>query len=150
MAKGKKTTIRVSERMKAIEDNPELIKELSDEEIAKGRLKAADGTFKGRPPAYTSTRFARIMRDEQIRRWEEKVAETLQPSLKVLHEIAQGTAKSPTKVPADARMKAAIYLIERVVGKVPEQTEMKVEMKPWQEGLEGLVYDPNDKKDEAS
>lgn len=147
MAKGVSKRIRVSERMKAIEDNPDLIHELDDDEIAKGRLKAADGTFKGRPPAYVSAKFARILREEQIRRWNIAVAETLQPSMKVLHDIAQG--KISGRVPADARMKAAIYLIERTVGKVPEKTEMQVEVKPWQDNIEGLLYEP-DKKEEAS
>lgn len=146
MAKGKKHSVRISERMEFLVENPEEFKKLSNEEIVKGRLKSIDGTFKGRPPAYVPQKFADLMRREQIRRWEEKVAETLQPSLEVLHDIAQG--KIQGRVPADARMKSAIYLIERTVGKVPEKTEMQVELKPWQDNLEGLVYD--DKKDEAS
>jgi hypothetical protein len=147
MAKGKLTKVRISERMKDLVDHPEKFAELSDDEVYRGRLKAEDGTFKGRPPAYTPTKFNQLMRQELIRRWEMEVAKTLKPSLEVLHDIANG--KITGRVPADARMKSAIYLIERTVGKVPEKTEMQVELKPWQEGIEGLLYDPN-KKEEAS
>ena len=148
MGKGVKKRIRVSERMLALEKGELDWSELTDEEVSRGRLAAADGSFKGRPPSFVSRKFAEGMRAEQIRRWNIKVAETLTPSLEVLHDISQG--KITGRVPADARMKAAIYLIERTVGKVPEKTEMQVELKPWQDGIEELVYDPADKKDEAS
>jgi hypothetical protein len=148
MAKGKRKSIRVSERMIALEKGEIGWEELSDEEVSRGRLAAADGTFKGRPPSFVSRKFAEGMRAEQIRRWNIAVAETLTPSLKVLKDISEG--KISGRVPADARMKSAIYLIERTVGKVPEKTEMQVEVKPWQDGIEKLVYDPEDKKDEAS
>lgn len=140
----KKIKVSIPERMQAILDNPQLVIELTDEEVQKGKLRDKNGEFRGRPMPVVPTKFYHILRAEQIRRWEIKVAETLQPSLEVLHDISQG--KITGRVPADARMKAAIYLIERTVGKVPEKTEMHVEMKPWQDGIEGLLYDPNKEK----
>lgn len=146
---GKKTNhrVRVSDRMKDLVANPEKFEQLSDEEVYRGQLYSSDGSFKGRPPAYVPAKFSQLMRRELIRRWEAEVAKTLQPSLEVLRDIAKGQISG--RVPADARMKSAIYLIERTVGKVPEKTEMQVEVKKWEEDLGSLLYDP-DKKDEAS
>jgi hypothetical protein len=52
------------------------------------------------------------------------------------------------RLPADARYKSAVYLIERAAGKVPEKTEMKLEVAKWEEDIEGLLFDPDapDKK----
>lgn len=136
--------ITVSERMQYLMDHPDAFRDLDDEEVSKGRLKDKNGGFSGRPPKAVPLKFHDMMRQELIRRWNIKVAETLEPSLKVLHEISQG--KISGRVPADARMKSAIYLIERTVGKVPEKSEMQVELKPWQDGIEGLLYEAPDKE----
>lgn len=143
----KQIKVSLSERMQAIMDNPELIKECDDEEISKGKLRDKNGGFKGRPMPMVPTKFYDILRREQMRRWEQKVAESLQPSLQVLNDVAQN--KTTRGVPADARVKAAIYLIERAVGKVPDKVQATVEVKKWEEDIESLLYDP-DKKEEAS
>lgn len=142
MPKSKKKTIRVSERMQQIMDGVLSIEELDDEEIFRGQIRSVDGDFKGRPSDNIPRKFYAAATQELLRRWQHKVNQSLDPALKVLQDIANNP-----KAPADARYKSAVYLIERAAGKVPEKTEMKLEVAKWEEDIDGLLFDDDDKKE---
>jgi len=141
MPKGKKHRIRVSDRMTAVMEGTLKIEDLDDEEIFRGQIRSDSGDFRGRPSDYIPRKFYVAATQELMQRWQAKVNSKLDPALKVLEDIMQNP-----KLPADARYKSAVYLIERAAGKVPEKTEMKVELAKWEEDLEDLIYDPNEKK----
>lgn len=146
--KPRKSRTTHMDRWQPFLDGERSFDELEDEEVSRGQLRSSDGTFKGRKSERVPLKLHELLRQEQIRRFNEKVAETLQPSLQTLHDISRGRTKRGG-TPADARLKAAIYLIERTVGKVPEKTEMQVEVKPWQENIEGLLYNPGKEASDA-
>lgn len=145
MAKGKKKVIRVNPRMQAIMDGTLSIEDLDDEEIFRGQIRADNGTFQGRPTDAIPRKFYNAAATELMRRFQQRVNEKLEPALKVLEEIANNP-----KAPADARYKSAVYLIERAAGKVPEKTEMSVEIRKWEEDIEELFYDPDHSEKESA
>ena len=136
MPKGKQRRVRVGERMQAVMDGTLAIEELDDEEIFRGQIRSVDGDFKGRPADMIPRKFYAAATNELMRRWQAKVNAELEPALKVLRDIANNP-----KAPADARYKSAVYLIERAAGKVPEKTEMKLEVAKWEDDIEGLLFD---------
>lgn len=111
------------------------VKDMTDKELAKGRWAGADGKFKGQPPKMMPKKFFDELRAETIIRWNAALVEDLEPMKQVLRDIALNR-----KASADARHKSAIYLIERVVGKVPEKSEVKLEVAKWEEDIEGVLY----------
>lgn len=113
--------------------------DMDDEEIKKGWFRNENGTFKGGRPKDVPRRFFEELRAESIRRWNASLEEELEPMKAVLKEIALNP-----KASADARHKSAIYLIERVVGKVPEKSEIKVDMAPWEIALDGILVGDDD------
>lgn len=139
--KSKKHTWRISERMQKFLDGEITVEDLTDEEIQRGQFADYEGKFRGRPSQMIPRKFYDAVVAEQQRRWEARLAEELEPSLKVLKEI-----RDNRKAPADARMKSAIYIIERRVGKVPEKNEVKVQVAPWQKGIEGVLVDVPEEK----
>jgi hypothetical protein len=116
------------------------VADMDDEELKKAKWKNKDGNFKGVGGGnMMPRRFFDEVRAETIRRWNASLEEELEPMKQVLKDIALNP-----KASADARHKSAIYLIERVVGKVPEKAEVKVEMAPWEIAIEGILVDDND------
>lgn len=143
MAKKGYKMSRVSPRMQDILDGKILVEDLDDEEIFRGQIRADNGTFQGRPSDMIPRKFYNAATQELLRRWQARVNATLEPALKVLEEIANNP-----RLPADARYKSAVYLIERAAGKVPEKTEMKVEVAKWEADIEDLIYEATPEGDE--
>lgn len=137
-AKEKKITI--SPKMQALMDGTISIEDLDDEEIQRGQIRDKNGQFRGNKMDLIPRKFYDLATRELLRRWQDQVNQQLNPMLKVLQELAQNP-----RVSADARYKSAVYLIERAAGKVPEKTEMKVEVAKWEEDIEGLFYEDDEK-----
>lgn len=139
-----KKTIRISPRMQALMDGELKVEDLDDEEVRRGQLRSKDGDFRGRKTDYVPRKFHDLLVQEHLRRWNLKVAKELDPALDALREIATGNHRS--KTPADARLKAAIYLIERTAGKVPEKNEVKLEVAKWEEDIDGIFFGEDEDK----
>lgn len=127
-------------RMELYLDGQLKVEDMTDKELKKGRWADKNGQFKGRPPKMMPKKFFDELQRETIRRWERDLVKDLNPAIEALREIARGDHRS--KTPADARFKASVYLIERVVGKVPEKSEVKLEVAKWEEDIEGVLYEP--------
>lgn len=69
-----------------------------------------------------------------FQRAQELMAEGLLPAVQALNHIAQGSAYEP----AD-RIKAATYIIERVMGKTPDVLITKAIKEPWEELVAGVA-----------
>lgn len=134
--KSKRKMHHISERMQKVLDGEIKVEDLTDEEIFRGQIKSDKGDFRGRPSDMIPRKFYNAATQELMRRFQARVNETLEPALKVLEQIANNP-----KAPADARYKSAVYLIERAAGKVPEKTEMKLEVAKWEEDIEGILTD---------
>lgn len=117
------------------EDRP--ISEWDMEELARGRPRAKDGTFKGRTPKFLD----RAIHEQIVRRFEEIVREEMNghtvEALKVIGEILaddETDDKGRPRVAAGTKLQAAQFLIEHVVGKPKQRMETDISVK-----LQGIL-----------
>jgi hypothetical protein len=99
------------------------VEDLDDDELAQGRFKAADGTFRGRPPAVIPSEMVQAMRREWLKRANARLAEAL---MEVGIQGMIDLAKDPLVDPA-VRLRAQQMIIERTMGKVPDKIEVAAE-----------------------
>lgn len=134
---------KYSPRMQDLIDGKITIKDLDSEEIMRGRVRGPAGGFDGKPYSVVPRQFFEALKAEQMRLWQQKFDEAVEPAMQALLGLVNGQ-----KVSHDAKYKAAVFLIERAAGKTPDKVEVKAELKKWEEGLEGIFFD--DGKGEAS
>ena len=122
---------QVPDRYKALLDGTMSIEELDDEELLRGKLRAVDGTFKGRDSGLIPRSMHKAVVKEVVNRTEKG----LLPNLQTMYEVLQEIATNP-RAPAVARNQAAIYVIERVSGKTPDKVEIHADVRKFEQ-LEG-------------
>jgi hypothetical protein len=110
--------------------------DLDDEEIRRGQLRDKNGTFAGRPSNVIPREFHEAIAKEALDRMNGRLSRMVSLSVDVLTEIALNK-----RAPAVARNQAAIYLLERVVGKIPDKVQQEVVMKKFENDLEEIVED---------
>lgn len=128
------------------------MEELTYEELRRGKLADVNGTFKGRPPAMIPAKFHTMMQRELLKRMQGQIQEQVERAIGVVIEVMEeGEGASETiesrgeRITTKAgtgRLKAAQYIIERVMGKVPDKTEITANVTVWeglQEGGELLI-----------
>lgn len=134
---------RARRKMKIALDEVELLYEgrgidqWDMEELARGRPRAIDGTFKGKAPLYIS----RKVHEQIVRKFEEIVREEMNghtvDALKIIGEILNDDAhdeKGKPRTAAGTKLDAAKFLIEHVVGKPKQRTETDISVK-----LQGIL-----------
>lgn len=126
--------VRVNPRMAAILRGDLDVAELDDEELARGELRGKDGNFHKGPQMVPREMYAKMM-NELFKRANEQMKTSLVDAVKVLTAIAT----DPDADPKDA-MKAAQWIVERVMGKTPESVIVKQD-KPWQSLLINVTAD---------
>lgn len=99
------------------------VEDLDDEELARGQLRSADGTWRGRPPKAIPQEMVQRMRREWLGRAEAKLrAALLESGLGTLVELADNELIDP-----GVRLRAAQTIIERTMGKVPDKVVLAAE-----------------------
>lgn len=126
--------VRVNPRMAAILRGDTDVSELDDEELARGELRGKDGKFHKGPRMVPREMYTRMM-NELFKRANDQMKTNLVDAVKVLTAIA--TDKNAD--PKDA-MKAAQWIVERVMGKTPENVIVSQD-KPWQSLLVNVTAD---------
>lgn len=119
--------------------------EWDDEELARGRPRAKDGSFKGAPPKYID----RALHEQIVRKFEQVVRAEMNNhtvgALKVLDMIltdVEVDEKGKPLVNASTKLEAAKFLIEHVIGKPKQRVETDISVKL--QGLLGTVMvNPN-------
>lgn len=110
------------------------VADLDDEEIRRGQLRDVNGNFSGRPTNVIPRQFHEALAKEALDRMNGRLSRMVGLSIEVLTEIA-----SNKRAPAVARNQAAIYLLERVVGKIPDKVQQEVVMKKFENDLEDIT-----------
>lgn len=107
------------------------------EELARGRPRAKDGTFKGVKPAWIDA----TLHEQIIQRFETIVKETMNAhtvgALDVVNKILENEEvdeKGRPRVAAGTKLEASKFLIEHVLGKPKQRTETDISVK-----LQGIL-----------
>ena len=111
------------------------VEDLDIEELAKGKLKDKNGRFTGRPPKLLPRQIIDAMRKEHYKRVNAVLEESLSDMVKTMRAIAL----DPTADDA-VRLKAAIYVYERFMGKIPDRVDINTESKI-DTLVESILYD---------
>lgn len=112
--------------------------DLDLEELQRGQLRDKNGNFTGRPPDWIPRHLHQAMIQELRHRMEQRFMEYAIPAIEEMVDIMK-TGETRDIV----RLQAATYIVERVMGKIPNQDKVSVEIAPWQKAIEGgeLVID---------
>lgn len=103
------------------------VEDLTDEELRNGV------GSKGKHVRLSKELYSKITQ-RHFARAQELMAEGLLPAVQALNHIAQGSAYEP----AD-RIKAATYIIERVMGKQPDIVVTATAKQPWEQLVAGIT-----------
>lgn len=116
------TYVRVTGRYAMLIQGIISVEDLDDEELAQGRLRASDGTFRGRPPTILPTELVQAMKREWMSRAQNKLKDALmEKGIGTLVELAGSSVDDAV------RLRAANIIIERLMGKVPDKIEVAAE-----------------------
>lgn len=107
----------------------------TDEELMRGQRRDRNGKWGGRPPKVVPT----AIHNELVRRRLSKAGELLNESVVDAVQLLRKVVVDDDANYAD-RIKAAVIIMERVMGKTPDRVELTAEVKPWEVALRnGIV-----------
>lgn len=123
--KGKDITEELEHLYKPVED-------WDIEELARGRPRAKDGTFSGRPPTW----ITRAVYEQAMERFTSVVREGVHSNavtaltvIEKLLECDELDDKGKPLVPAGVKLQAAQWLIEHTIGKPTQRVEQNISVK---------------------
>lgn len=124
------------ERMRKLVTGEIPVEELDDEELIRGHLRNSSGNFYGKPPSVVP----KVLYDKMISEIYRRADERLQKSLLDVVEMFVAIMQSPKIEPKD-RLKAGMWIFERVRGKVPDNVHVSSD-KPFQQIIEKIFAGP--------
>lgn len=104
----------------------EFVEMLDAEELARGQLRADDGSFRGKAPDFIPRQFYLACQREMVGRFNELMQANLLKASEELIQIGMDKMVDPQH-----RAKVLQYVIERVVGKIPDKVEVHA-ADPWE------------------
>lgn len=108
--------------------------ELDAEELSRGQLRDKNGTFSGKPPQMVPRDMVGEVRRHLVEEYNDRIQKRLLDAQSVFLDIMM----DDTLNPAD-RLRAAAYVTERLIGKVPDKVEITAEVKPWEGMVAGIL-----------
>lgn len=106
--------VHIPPRVQDLLDGTINVEDLDDEELARGYPRAEDGSFRGRPTVIPTSLHQRIQR-ELFSRASQQLRESLLGVTETMTSIAQDKEVDPAQ-----RIKAAQWVVERLMGKTPD------------------------------
>lgn len=116
----------------------EFVKTLSVEELVRGEFRNKDGHFGGRPPKWVPRAFHRACLQELMARGKDMWQLNYLKSIEAMTDIATGRGQVGMLATPGERIKAAMFVIERMEGKVPEKL-IVTDNKRYEVVLDGIV-----------
>jgi hypothetical protein len=116
----------------------QFVEGLDEEELARGQLRADDGSFKGRPPSMVPREFHLACQREMKRRFDELFQSDVIKIAKAYLAMAQSKDLKP-----ETKAKMLQYAMERVFGPVPKELRVSQEA-PWEQMVINVMTDPAD------
>jgi len=127
------------------DDHPDKLRveDLDIEELARCQLKDKNGKFTGRPPRLLPREIVDAFRNEHYKRINAELEQSLSAQVKTMIEIAGNKRADP-----GVRLKAAIYVYERFMGKTPDKLNITAESKV-QDLVDDILYEVDEKRQTA-
>lgn len=124
--------VRIAPRVAAVLDGVDRVEDWDEEELWEGRRRGKDGSFRGVSPVLVPAEAHRELVRRKMAMANHTMAYNLLKAVDCLVEIA-----SDKEADARDRIKASIYLMDRVLGKTPETVNVNNtgEVPPWQQAL---------------
>lgn len=119
------------------------VDDLDIEELARGQLKDKNGRFTGRPPRLLPREIVDAMRNEHYKRVNGILESSLPDQVKTMIEISGNKKADP-----GVRLKAAIYVYERFMGKTPEKINITAETRV-QDIVDDILYEVEEYRQSA-
>lgn len=110
-------------RMRDLAEGRLKVEDLDFEELQRGQLRDKNGNFTGRKPAVLPRAWHERVAQELIRRGESEFRKNFDGALKAMVDLATNP-----KVASRERFLASQYVIERIMGKIPDKLETKSEV----------------------
>lgn len=118
----------------------EFVEGLDPEELARGQLKGANGTFTGRPPSMVPREFLLACQREMKARFEVLFSKEVLG----IAEQYLAMAQSPT-LKEETKAKMLQYAMERVFGGIPKDITIKQEA-PWEQMVVNVMGEDTDRE----
>ncbi len=116
--------VKAKERWAMLLSGTITVKDLDDDEISRMRVRGKDGGFSGRPPMMPSN-IAQSFHAEALRRAQDKFRTGAPEAVQALLDIGKdGSVKEGD------RIRALTYIVDRALGKTPQDVNLKVD-DPW-------------------
>lgn len=123
------------------------VEELTMQELTKGQLMDRDGGWKGRPPEKIPHKYNAIILRELTSRMNQQFRTHAVDAIDTIADVMN----NGEDVRHQKRLDAAKYVVERIIGKIPDRLEVTENITVWQ-GLQegdGLLVDLEDDEMEA-
>lgn len=119
------------DRYKAFLTGEITVEDLDDEEIMRGQIRSADGSFRGRPPKLVPREFAAALAKRQQEMYNGEMGELVVEAWKTLNSVMKNRNPLPGE---GARVQAAKLILERYYGKTPDVV-VNTTQSEWEEKL---------------
>lgn len=119
------------------------VEDLDIEELARGQLKDKNGKFTGRPPKVLPREIVDAMRLEHHKRVNGILEQSLPAQVRTMIEISANRKNDP-----GVRLKAAIYVYERFMGRTPEKINITAETRV-QDIVDDILYEVEEYRQSA-
>jgi len=133
---------RVPDRLQQLLDGTIKVEDLDDEEIMRGQLRAADGSFRGRPSSVVPRAFHDAIKAELVNRSDRALQKNLADARTTMVDLMNNH-----RTPAMVRLMAAQHIEARLIGPIPKEIQARVETKKW-EDVDGLLVDLDEAEQE--
>lgn len=145
--KGKRKRVQMGRKMTDLYEKiqsgqvtmAQVIETMDPEELARGRFRASDGSFKGAPPKWVPAEFHQACMKEMLKRGQEMYRSNFLVAIEAFTKIAADPNIEPQH-----RLKAAQYIWERVEGKIPDKVEIGGITEPWEQIIGGIIAEAED------
>lgn len=113
----------LSPRMRDLAEGRLRVEDLEWDELIRGQLRDKNGGFSGKKPALLPREWHDAISAEIVRGAQSQFRLNFDKTMDVLVELALNP-----RTPAREKLAASQYIIERVIGKIPEKQEIKSEI----------------------
>lgn len=131
LSKAEKELRLLTPRMRDLAEGRMSVEDLDFEELARGQLRDSLGRFSGTAPAMLPRGWHERIAKEMLLRGESEFRKNFDGALRAMAHLALND-----RTPSRERFLASQYIIERIMGKIPDKQEIKSEVTVFDTAIE--------------